>query len=321
MSNQSYQMKYTRFPCMLYGTYYDSVSKKVYDDIAEGFADGVPHAHAETELLHVTCGSAVVEIDGEQCALHTDDLLIVNPFETHRLLYTSQRRAYGHFRMRFRASMLLEDGAQEIADTIARLEHGELKFRRHFSASDLARNQLLSDFRALCNIINSRPAGWEFGLKARFYTLFFDLINGGFLTESVGTVNVGFSDRVTAYVERHCTEDISVTDAALALGYSKSYFCRLFRETMRISFTDYLHLTRINRARRRMAEGETDISRLALEEGYNSLSYFSKIFRRCTGETPTEFCRRVQSGDIIWNDGKEDGNENDYGAENAGGPQ
>lgn len=69
---------------------------------------------------------------------------------------------------------------------------------------------------------------------------------------------------------------------------------------MRISFTDYLHLARINLARRRMADGETNISRLATEAGYNSPSYFSKLFHRYIGETPTSFCRRVQTGNRNW---------------------
>lgn len=300
MKNAAYQMQYTKYPCILYGTYYDSASGKSYDDIEEGFADGVPHAHAELELLHVTHGEAVVEIDGTECALHAEDLLLLNPFETHRILYTSQRSCYGHFRIRFRASMLMEGSDPSIADRLTALENGDVKFRRLFPVGHEAHDLLLEDFQSLFDLTNDHPAGWEFGLKASCYGLFFHLMQGGYLTESEGRVNALFLDRATAYVEAHCTEDISVADAAVALGYSKSYFCRLFRDTIHTSFTEFLHLTRVNRARRRMANGETNISRLATEVGFNSLSYFTKIFHRCTGETPSAFCRRVQTGDNFW---------------------
>lgn len=300
VKNATYQMKYTKYPCNLYGTYYDSASGQSYDDIEEGFADSVPHTHAELELLHVTHGDAIVEIDGSECTLHAEDLLLINPFETHRVLYTSQRSCYGHFRIRLRASLLLEGRDPAIADTLTALENGEVKFQRLFPVGHEAHDRLLEDFQSLFDLTNDPPAGWEFGLKSFCYGLFFHLIQGGYLLESTGRINALFSDRVTAYVEAHCTEDISVADAAAVLGYSKSYFCRLFRETMRTSFTDFLHLTRVNRARRRMANGETNISRLATEVGFNSLSYFTKIFHRCTGETPSAFCRRVQTGDHFW---------------------
>ncbi len=301
MEQFPYQMQYTKFPCNLYGTFFDSDTGKVYDDILEGVADGVPHMHAEMELLYILLGEAVVEVDGESYSLHTKDLLIINPFESHRLLYTSQQTKYGHYRIRFRLSMLMEGKDTEIAEVITCLEQGALKCRRCFSSADSMYEKLRLDFKMIYDLCDSHPSGWEFGLKGSCYMLIFDLIHSGCLAQSGKTINTRFSDTVVAYVESHCTEDISVADAAEALGYNKSYFCRLFHETMRISFTDYLHLVRINLARKRMADGVTDISSLATEVGYNSPSYFSKLFHRYIGETPTSFCRRVQTGNRTWN--------------------
>ena len=300
MNNTPYQVQYLKYPCIIYETYNDALNGVWAGDVAEGFADGIYYSHAELEILYITHGSAVIEVANTTYSLKQGDLLILNPFETHHLIYTSQNTCYGHQRIKFRASMLLEGADRAIADTIQNLESGRMKFRNLFSIGDEHYSSLLSAcqevFNATCFHIN----GWEFGLKSGAYRFFYLLISNGYVSECGSNTSVRFTDNIITYIKEHFSEDISASDAAAALGYNKSYFCRLFRETLHLSFTHYLHLTRINYARRKMAVGETNISKIATESGYNSLSYFSKQFRRYIGITPTQFCEKISQSNFKW---------------------
>ena len=91
-----------------------------------------------------------------------------------------------------------------------------------------------------------------------------------------------------AYMEYAYREKIGVSDIAEYLGFERSYFYRLFKEEMSISPSEYLTGLRINRAKELLGAGET-VKVTAYSVGIDDIYYFSKLFTRETGVSPSTF--------------------------------
>lgn len=104
------------------------------------------------------------------------------------------------------------------------------------------------------------------------------------------------SDRAAAvaalmlgYVREHYRQEISMQDAARALNYSEPYFCKLFKQQFGQSFTAYLTEYRIRRAKELLHEPTVNIKEVGAHVGYPDPNYFAKVFRRMTGQSPSEY--------------------------------
>jgi AraC-like DNA-binding protein/quercetin dioxygenase-like cupin family protein len=87
----------------------------------------------------------------------------------------------------------------------------------------------------------------------------------------------------------------SADELARLAGMSVARFYRSFRQTTGSSPIDWLRRERINLAKRRLQESEASIKSVADQAGYNSPFFFSRDFKRYTGQSPSEFRQQEQS--------------------------
>jgi two-component system response regulator YesN len=73
---------------------------------------------------------------------------------------------------------------------------------------------------------------------------------------------------------------------------SVTYLCRYFHKVTGQTITEYLKRYRIDKAKQLLAQNEKSITWIAYEVGFESHSYFDRIFRKVTKLTPQEFRRK-----------------------------
>ena len=100
---------------------------------------------------------------------------------------------------------------------------------------------------------------------------------------------------VCNYIHEHCTEDLSLDDAAALAGFSKYHFTRLFKKFTGVSYYKYLNKNRIEHAEKLLVNREISITEIALQSGFSSLSAFIRMFKLIKDCTPTEF-RNMHEG-------------------------
>lgn len=94
------------------------------------------------------------------------------------------------------------------------------------------------------------------------------------------------------YISEHISEDISPYDIAHKLHLSYSHFSRVIRECLGISVSDLIAGMKISKAEQLiLTSPNTSITEIALTLGYGSSGYFTRIFKKERGCTPTEFKR------------------------------
>ena len=85
-------------------------------------------------------------------------------------------------------------------------------------------------------------------------------------------------DKVIEYVESHYNENINVEKACELLNINYYYFCRLFKKATGSTFIQYLNFVRISVAEKLILTTDMSITRIIMETGFSSLSYFNRIF-------------------------------------------
>jgi AraC-like DNA-binding protein len=68
---------------------------------------------------------------------------------------------------------------------------------------------------------------------------------------------------------------------------SKAAFCRYFKKMTRLTFIDFLNQYRVNQAKT-LLQGDCNVTEACYACGFESLSYFNRVFRKVTGGNPKE---------------------------------
>ena len=91
------------------------------------------------------------------------------------------------------------------------------------------------------------------------------------------------------FIDEHYGEDFSLGDIARAVHVSTFYFCKMFKKTMGINFTDYVSRVRTEKAKSLLLNPNLRVSEIAYEVGFQSLTHFNRVFKKIMGESPTDY--------------------------------
>lgn len=89
--------------------------------------------------------------------------------------------------------------------------------------------------------------------------------------------------------DHYTNSDLNLSAVAHQLGYNSKYISRFFKNQMGITFSAYLTNVRIQNAVFLMDQGVTAIKNVALLSGYKDPLYFSNVFKKAIGLTPSEY--------------------------------
>lgn len=90
------------------------------------------------------------------------------------------------------------------------------------------------------------------------------------------------------YISCHIEENLSLGDAARICGISRTYFSSLFKKETGENFSDYLNRMKMEKARELMLFQNIRVNEAAYRVGFNDESYFSKLFHKYMGTSPSK---------------------------------
>lgn len=89
--------------------------------------------------------------------------------------------------------------------------------------------------------------------------------------------------------ENYCDSSISLESAAERIALSPQYLSRIFSNQMGKTYIDYLTDLRIRRAMELLRKTDRSIKEISNDVGYGDPNYFSRIFKKITGKTPSDY--------------------------------
>ncbi len=93
---------------------------------------------------------------------------------------------------------------------------------------------------------------------------------------------------VYKFIENNFQRNITIEEMGTLTHLSKAAFCRYFKKMTRLTFTEFLNQYRIEQAKRLLKE-DKNVTETCFECGFESLSYFNRIFKKVVGQNPIQF--------------------------------
>lgn len=90
------------------------------------------------------------------------------------------------------------------------------------------------------------------------------------------------------FIKINYQDKISISDLSKKLAYSESMLNRKFKKEVHITFNEYLNRYRINKAIELLKNSDYNITEISYMCGYSSAKYFSRVFKKYLGISPSD---------------------------------
>ena len=136
----------------------------------------------------------------------------------------------------------------------------------------------------LSQLLDAKDADTLYDIECRFIRDTAVRIDSG-KQKKIGTI----IDRANQYIQEHFHEEIALEDVARAVNLSPYYFSRFYKEETGVNFIDRLTAVRVEKAKEYLTRTEYTVKDVARAVGYADPNYFSKLFKKVTNMTATEY--------------------------------
>ncbi len=110
--------------------------------------------------------------------------------------------------------------------------------------------------------------------------------------------NIDYSNHIVQatkeYLENHYADDISLEDIAEQVNISPQYFSKLIKKTTGFNFIDWLSMLRVKKAKELLTSTDLTVKEVCFMVGYKDPNYFSRIFKKRIGITPSEYVSKMR---------------------------
>ncbi len=96
------------------------------------------------------------------------------------------------------------------------------------------------------------------------------------------------------YINKHVPKNLSLSSLAHVHNVSPQYLSTLFYKEVGTKFTTYYHNARIEYAKELLLKEDSNLSLISETCGYNDPSYFTKVFKKHTGKTPSQYRDEIE---------------------------
>ncbi len=94
------------------------------------------------------------------------------------------------------------------------------------------------------------------------------------------------------YIKSHMDEHLNLQTLAQMTGYTETHLSRKFKREMGCSIVQYIQNTKIEKAKYLLVNTHENVDSISSQLNFNTRSYFTQVFRQCTGITPSEYRKK-----------------------------
>ncbi|MBY0218555.1 helix-turn-helix domain-containing protein [Paenibacillus illinoisensis] len=269
----------------------------VYPDIEQLNGDSILdcHWHDEMEFTMVTQGSAVFQIDMNTVEVKAGEAIFVNRGEIHAGYLKSDLPCV-FSSIVFSPELLGSRTFDAVQEKFIRpLVHKTLIPPFHMKPEDdWGREILLYLQRIFADHANGSET-CEMTTKAYLYLIFARMFEHMRHAAVKGTVPTGSHDKVErlksvlGYIHKRYPEQLKLKELADEANMSEGHFCRFFKQMVQKSPVDYINYYRVQQACYQLENTDHKIVDIAMDVGFEHLSYFITTFKKHKNTTPSQY--------------------------------
>lgn len=259
-----------------------------------------PHLHDEIELFYIRRGIFEIYRTEGNCRVETGTVYVVPPNEVHSIRSLCDDGEY--MGLSFDTSAIAM-GREHFFQRkfVEPLQSGKLHLPRLLKISDPVNKTLFEYFeRLFCLDIEASD-----DVSKRFlYTMGIctDLMNCCTFGDEEGIAEQADSDLVkecVKYMHDHYKEKLSLSVLAEHVHVHPNYLCAAFKKDVGVTVLEYLSRIRVEQARELLGRRNPNISQVAEQCGFRSISTFQRSFKAITGITPSGYAKNFKSSDTL----------------------
>ena len=254
-----------------------------------------PHVHTAIEIIYVTDGSMVVEVDDVKYNVFAGDLVLFRSNTIHHIL-TQEKELNRYYVAKVRPEIIFDlaeeknHGAYALYFTVNSADS-----RCLWTREEVLNNPCMKQgVDMLVSLVEHNHNQGDLMAKLGVGLLLMGMLENVEIS-GAGSVNSDTASgvyRAMSYINRHYSEDITEGQMSELAGMSCSHFSRSFKAVTGKNFKEYLNIARINMAEHMLATTDKTVTMICAECGFNSAAYFIKTFKKCKYMTPMEYKRR-----------------------------
>ena len=245
----------------------------------KGKGFGSPNWHENIEILYIKEGSGIIANGMQHINVKRGDIVVIN---------TNNLHSFGAFEDHLTYDCLIIDRSFGLSNG---LDTNCISFNDHFRDQRIA------------NLMQSISNEWLQSSEDTFYTLKIR----SYVQQIMCILCVEYSHpkeptennariltcvkSAIEFIQSSYDQNISLEDVAEFVGINKYYLAHEFHKITNYSFVAYLNSTRCKVAKKLLLQGDNTISEIAKICGFESSSYFAKVFFKYEGVRPSEIKR------------------------------
>lgn len=129
-------------------------------------------------------------------------------------------------------------------------------------------------------------SGLTYDFLLEFHRLVYNKIENG------GVANKSILMNVIDYIEEHYTEDIELATLCKLVNKTPQYLCKIFKRQLGFRPIEYITKKRIQHAKHLLLSTNKSINEISNTVGYDDISYFGVMFKKCEGVSPSEYRKK-----------------------------
>ena len=246
------------------------------------------HWHDELEIIYVKSGFLTVNISGENYIGKPGDAFVVSPGNLHFM--GSQTGTVDYFTflfplkyIAFRSDDMLDDKLIEPLNSGHLMISPEIKDTVKEQCEQLARV-----YAAEIDKSESKITG-QIRKKIILLQFIHELWKKGFIVENDTTGRNTVEKEMVSYIQQNYMGKILLREFGEQFHLSEKYISRYFKEHFHITLSQYVTYLRLEHAKQMLQETDISVTEVAMQSGYQNISYFIRSFKKTYGVSPLKY--------------------------------
>lgn len=238
------------------------------------------HRHLEYEVNYINSGNCIMTFERGYVPLKIGDCIVIPPWTKHGFLVDTKkgcRITQSEFSLEFsegQKDIISSDGEKHLYYQIKDCEDIIFLMEQAARVHRIKKNDKYREMQLKLAVIQMITA-----LKCH--------------VDKIDNADAGIKNgkifAIMEYLRNHYGESLNIEKLSEKIGISSRYVRRYFMKEIGMSCSDYITVLRINKAKELLWETARSVTEVALDVGYGTPQYFSRIFKEKVGITPSEY--------------------------------
>lgn len=244
------------------------------------------HWHTEYEIVHVISGEFELSVDDNVCILRKGESALIGS----GMLHGGYPKNCHYQSLVFDMAKIVNDNPM-CQDDLRSFINTNSFIYAYFSNKQEDMSKIIS---SILSPFEDTKSGYKLSVMSAFLKLLSSLIANPsyysrFYITSSNQKKILKLKNALQYIASNYQDKISLEEIAEQTGMNTNYFCKVFKEVTRRSPMDYLNFFRVEKAAEKLMSGHSNVTEVAMQCGFNDISYFVKVFKKYKGMTPGGF--------------------------------